>query len=67
MPDLNPKFKLRLNDIVKDKFNDRIVSQYEIVHIDTARDLYTLRNLSTNAISKESMENIQIFFIKEIF
>lgn len=66
-PNLNPNFTIDIGDILRDKFMDNLImARYEVVGIDLAQNLYSLRNLSTNAVKKESFENLQIFFIKEL-
>ncbi len=66
MPELNPNFKINLHEIFTDKFTSgEIVSQYEVVRIDTPQNIIFLRNVATNQVTKHSSEQIEIYYSKQ--
>jgi len=68
MADLNPNLKINLHDIFRDKFGDfRNIQRYEVVKLRTTQEppLIFLRNLATNITQPHSMEEIQLYYIKE--
>ena len=61
----NSNFKIGINDIFRTKFNDGMIPQeVEVVSYDKGLDLYSLRNIATNAITRHDSNQMQINFIK---
>jgi hypothetical protein len=68
MADLSNNFPIPLNSIFRDKFGDfRGIQQYEVVRVDTNVEppLVWLRNLQTNVVTKESPDNVQLYYIRQ--
>jgi len=61
----NSRFRIGINDIFRTKHNDGMIPQeVEVVSYDEGLDLYSMRNIATNAITKHDSDQIQINFIK---
>ena len=65
MADTSDKFKIAINDIFRSKYNDGMIpEEAEVVSYDDALELYSLRNIATNAITRHNRDQMQINFIK---
>ncbi len=66
MVDLNKNITYNVHDILREKFAQSVIPEkFEVYKIDLNKNIFTIRNLSTNIQSFESFENLQIFYVKE--
>ncbi len=71
MVEINGNITYNVHDILRKKFESFVTNnvgyqeRFEISDIDLGKNTYFLRNLATNSVSLETLQNLQIFYIKE--